>query len=412
MTTSLTFDESLPTSQLTNMGRPPAAHPQAMNLRRLITLILVVTTTTVAVVIASSNSNRSSSAQAPQAPPPPAVTVATIAAQELAEHAEFTARVEATDSVEVRPRISGHIVEVRFQSGQRVAKGDVLFVIDPRWQRAEVARRDAELAQANLRLETATREHDRAQVLLAKKAVANEEAERRTNVLLEARAAVAVAEAAVRTAQLDLAETEVRSPIDGRISRALTTVGNYVSGVPGMTTVMTTIVSIDPVYVYGNIDEATLLKIRKLAAQQRAPLPIELGIGDETDFPRKGVLESFDNRIDSTSGNIVMRATFANADNELIPGLFGRVRVPTSAAKMAVLVPERALGTDQGQRFVFVLGDHDVVEYRAVKLGGAAEGMRIVTEGLHPGDQIVVSGLQRVRPGMAVTPERATVASR
>lgn len=343
----------------------------------------------------------------PAEPPPPPVTVAAVTVRELADTAEFTARVEAIDSVEVRPRVSGHLVEVRFQSGQLVKKGDVLFVVDQRWQRAEVARHEAAVQQATVRVETAQREHDRAQSLLGKKAIASEEAERRANTLLEAKAGLAVAEAALRIAQLDLAETEVRAPIDGRISRALVTPGNYVTGMPGANTVLTTIVSQDPVYVYANVDEATFLKLRRLQqAQAGAPLPIEFGLGDEPGFPRRGTIESFDNRVDATSGNLVVRAVFDNADGALVPGLFGRVRLATSARRPVVLVQDLAIGTDQSQRFVRVLGQGDVIERRVVKLGASADGLRIVSEGLQAGEQIVVDGGHYAMPGMRVTPMR------
>ncbi|HEX6810618.1 MAG TPA: efflux RND transporter periplasmic adaptor subunit [Planctomycetota bacterium] len=326
----------------------------------------------------------------------------------VAPTADFTARLEAAESVEVRPRVSGHLVEVRFRAGQRVAQGDVLFVVDPRWQRAEVARTTAELEQANARVVTATREHERAEALLSKLAISREEAERRHAAMLEARAAVSVGEAAVQVARLELAETEVKAPIAGHISRALVTVGNYVSGAPGTNTVLATILSTE-VHAYVHVDEAAFLALRRLQqAAPGAPLPLAFALGGETGFPRRGTLESFDNRVDGSSGNLLLRAILPNPDGELVPGLFGRVRIATGEAQPSVLVPERALGTDQGQRFVLVVDDAGVVQYRAVKPGFTTDdGQRVVTKGLQAGERVVVDSLHFVRPGMRVTPQVA-----
>ena len=353
---------------------------------------------------------------AQQKPAPPAVTVATVEQQELVEWDEFTGRTEPVEMVEVRPRVSGHIQEVRFQSGELVKKGAVLFVIDPRWHQAEFDRRQAEYEQAKVHRENAEREAKRTGQLLANRAISTEDAEAREARFQEAKAALLAAEAARESAKLDLDFTEVRAPIDGRVSRALVTPGNYVSGVAGAATVLTTIVTVDPIYVYADVDENSLLKFnalfhdRKTSAGTEDRVPIELQLADEEGFPQRGYIESFDNRLDPNTGSILLRAVFPNPDGRIVPGLFARIRVPLSERHSALLVEERAVGTDQGQKFVLALSATNTVEYRPVKLGPGVNGKRIVRAGLKPGEQVVVNGLQRVRPGMPVTPETAVAA--
>jgi multidrug efflux system membrane fusion protein len=350
---------------------------------------------------------------AQQRPPPPAVTVAPVARQEIVEWDEFTGRTEAVEAVDVRPRVSGHIQHVGFQSGQLVTKGDVLFVIDPRWHKAEFDRRQAEYEQAHVRMDNAEREAKRTPQLLANKAISTEEAEARQARFQEAKAALLAAEAARDSAKLDLEYTEIRAPIGGRVSRALLTEGNYVSGVAGMATLLTTLVSVDPIYVYADVDENSLLKFNALARAQKletngdGKIPVELELADEAGFPHRGHIESFDNRLDAGTGSILLRAVFSNADARIVPGLFARIRVPLSERHEALLVEERAIGTDQAQKFVFALSATNTVEYRSVKLGPAVNGKRVIRAGLNAGDLIVINGLQRVRPGMPVTPEEA-----
>jgi membrane fusion protein, multidrug efflux system len=344
-------------------------------------------------------------------PPPalPEVTVAPVIQQEIVEWDEFTGRTEAVEVVEVRPRVSGHIQEVRFQSGQLVKKGDVLLIIDPRWHQAEFDQRQAEYQQAAIRLENAEREANRTAQLLANKAISTEEAEAREARFNEAKAALLAAEAARNTARLDLEHTVIRAPIDGRVSRELQTSGNYVSGAPGNGTVLTTIVSVDPIYVYADIDEHSLLKFNGLAFEHKLArngdghVPVHLALADEEGFPRRGHIESFDNRLDPATGSIRLRAVFPNGDGRIVPGLFARIRVPLSEEYVATLIEEQAIGTDQGQKYVLTLTPTNTVEYRSVKLGPAVNGLRIVRSGLEPGEHIVVNGLQRVRPGMPVS---------
>ncbi|MDB6020083.1 MAG: rane protein [Pedosphaera sp.] len=350
-------------------------------------------------------------AVAQQKPAPPTVTVASVEQREIVEWDEFTGRTEPVESVEVRPRVSGYIQEVRFQSGQLVKKGDVLFVIDPRWHQAEFDRRQAEADRAKVQLENAKREADRTAQLLDNKAISTEEADGRVTRFQDAKAALLAAEATRDSVKLDLEYTQVRAPIDGRVSRAFLTEGNYVSGVSGTTTLLTTIVSVDPIYVYADVDEDSLLKFNALAQAKKlemsddGKIPVELQLADEQGFPHQGHIESFDNHLDPNTGSILLRVVFPNGDGRIVPGLFARIRVPLSERHAAILVTERAIGTDQAQKYVLTLSATNTVAYQAVKLGPVIDQKRIVRSGLTAGDKIVVNGLQRVSPGMAVTPQ-------
>jgi RND family efflux transporter MFP subunit len=343
------------------------------------------------------------------APPPPTVTISCGEQRQIIDWETATARVDAVEAVEVRPRVSGHITEVHFAAGQIVQKGDMLFVIDRRWYRAELDRTTAEVARAAAALENARRISRRADELLKTRTISQEEADGRRSELAEAEAALKSAEAARDTAQLDYDQSVVRAPISGRISRALLTEGNYVSGVPGYNTLLTTVVSVDPVYVYATLDEAAYLRLLNLKPVGKQPsdqrLPVEMELTDEEGFPRRGYIESFDNRVSAETASITVRAVFPNTDEKLTPGLFARVRIPTSAQHSALLISERAIGTDQGQKYVLVVDKDAVAQYRRVTLGGLVDGERIVTEGVSSTDQIVIDGQARIRPGMKVTPQ-------
>lgn len=337
---------------------------------------------------------------AQQQMPPPNVTVAPVEQKEIVEWSEFTGRVEPVESVEVRPRVSGYIQEVRFQSGQLVKKGDVLFVIDPRWNQAVFDQRQAEYEQAK-------REEARTAQLLANQAISAEEADAR-------KARYDEAKAALDSARLDLEYTQVRAPIDGRVSRALLTEGNYASGVAGSASLLTTIVSVDPVYVYADIDEDAYLKFtdlvraKKLGDDDGGKIPVQMELADETNFPHRGHIESFDNHLNPDTGSILLRAVFQNDDGGVVPGLFARIRIPLSDRHPALLVDERAIGTDQSQKFVLMLTPTNTVAYQPVELGPLIGGQRIVRSGVQAGQEIVVNGLERVRPGMPVTAAKET----
>lgn len=350
----------------------------------------------------------------PQAPQgggfPPQVTVSSVEQRDLTEWEELTGRTAPVEFVEVRPRVTGHIEKVLFESGQLVKKGDVLFVIDSRWYKAEYDRREAELAMAQVRTDNAEREAKRTAQLLVSKAISKEEADAREARYAEARAGLLAAKAARDSAKLDLEFTEIRAPIDGRVSRALVTAGNYISLASAITP-LTTIVSVDPVYVYADMDENALLRFNalkasgKLTAGTDGKVPVELQLGDEAAFTSKGHIESLDNRIDPQSGSIVLRAVFPNPDGRIVPGLFARIRLPGAAKAPALLVEETAIGTDQAQKFVLTLTSTNTTAYRPVRLGPAVDGKRIVREGLQPGEKVVLHLVEaRVRPGMPVAP--------
>lgn len=346
----------------------------------------------------------------PAAPPAPKVTVVPVEQKLVTEYEEISGRVDAMETVELRARVSGHLDAVRFQAGQLVRQGDVLFVIDPRWYKAQFDLASAHVQETRAHAETAEREAKRAGDLLAAAAISNEEAEARRSRAAEAQAALASAEATLVSAKLDLEHTEVRAPIAGRVSRALVTPGNLIAGSPGNATLLATIVTVGEAYVYADLDESTLLKFNRLARENRLPLenghiPVDLQLADDTGFPRKGYIESTDNHVNPATGSLLLRLVFANDDGVLVPGLYARVRIPISAPEHALLVSERAIGTDQGQKFVFAVEKNNTVVYRTVQLGAEIEGKRVVRSGLQPGEQIVVNGLQRVRPGMTVTPE-------
>ena len=356
-------------------------------------------------------------AQQQQMPPAPVVTVAPVQQQEMVEWEEFTGRTAAIENVEVRSRVSGHIEAVKFESGQLVKKGDVLFQIDPRWHQAEFGRHAADYEQARVKLANAEREAKRTAQLLANKAISTEEADQREARFQESKAALLSSEAARNVAQLDLDYTVVRSPINGRVSRALVTEGNYISALASATTVLTTIVSVDPIHVYADVDENSLLKFNALAQAGKLPLnrdgkvPVELQLGDESGFPHQGYIESFDNKVDAQSGSIVLRAIFPNQDGRVIPGLFARIRLPASGKHPVLLIEESAIGTDQAQKFVLTLTASNTVAYRPVKLGALVDGKRLVRDGLHVGEQVVMNVVMaRVRPGMTVQPQPVAAA--
>ncbi len=327
------------------------------------------------------------------APPPPTVSVSPVLFRTLRQWDDFTGTLEAVQSVEVRPRVSGYIDAVGFAEGARVRKGQLLFQIDPRPYQAQVERLEAELQRAEARAVLARADQDRGGKLIGQNAIAQSEFERLQAEAKAADADVGAARAALKAARLDLSFTHVIAPIDGRISKALITSGNLVA----TTSLLTTVVSDAPIYAAFNADEQTYLKYA--AGQRGRGGPVFVGLIDETGFPHRGTLHFLDNAVDSGSGTIAGRALLDNADGKLTPGLFARVRLVSATPSQVALVPEQALGTDLGKRFVMVLQPDGHVASRPVELGPAVGELRVVRSGLSPGDQIVVGGLLKVKPG-------------
>jgi multidrug efflux system membrane fusion protein len=345
------------------------------------------------------------------APPPPKVTTATVISRDVKEWDEFTGRLEAVNSVAVRPRVSGFVAAVRFHEGAVVRKGDLLFQIDPRPFQAEADRLKAELLRARATVRRATSELQRAERLATENAMSHEERERRASFAEESAAQVAATEAGLRAAELNLEFTRVTAPIDGRVSRAIITEGNLVSSGPGEATILTTVVSLDPIYASFDADEQTFLRYGDLAREgkrasaRQSGLPIVMALASDQDFPREGEMNFLDNQMDPATGTIRGRAIFRNKDHGLTPGLFVRLRLPGTGSYRGVLIQDRAVGTDLDKRFVLVVGADKKVQYRTVTLGPIIDNLRVVRTGLQPGDIVVVNGLQRVRPGMQVEPE-------
>jgi len=349
----------------------------------------------------------------PGPPPPPQVTVASVIERDVTEWDEFTGRLQAVDSVEVRPRVSGLIAAVRFQEGAIVRRGDPLFEIDPRPFQAEVDRLRAELARSRATGQRAASELQTAEHLRAENAIAKEEHDRRAAFAQESTAQSAAVEAALRAAELNLEFTKVTSPIDGRVGRAIVTEGNLVSSGPGEATLLTTVVSLDPVYAYFDADEQIFLKYTGAAGpkgpalregRRGSQLAIRMALANDEGFPRSGHLDFVDNQLDGATGTIRGRAVFRNSDGQLTPGLFVRLRLAGTASYRGLLIQDRAVGTDLSKKFVYVVGPKNEVQYRSVTLGPIVDGLRVVRTGLEAGDSVVVNGLQRVRPGVQVTP--------
>jgi len=365
--------------------------------------------TILAVIALVAGCTRTSAQQA--APPPPQVTVASVIERSVTEWDEFTGRLQAVDSVEVRPRVSGLISAVRFDEGAMVHRGDPLFQIDARPFQAEVDRLRAEVARAKATAQRADSELRRAELLRAENAIAREEHDRRAAFAQESAAQTAAVEAALRSAELSLEFTQVTAPIDGRVGRAIVTEGNLVSSGPGEATLLTTVVSLDPVHAYFDADEQIFLKYSGAAGgkgtslrSRSSQLPIQMALSSDEGFPRAGHMDFLDNQLDGTKGTIRGRAVFRNSDGQLTPGLFVRLRLAGTAAYRGLLVQDRAVGTDLSKTFVYVVGPKNDVQYRAVTLGPIVDGLRVVRSGLEVGESVIVNGLQRVRPGAQVTP--------
>ena len=349
------------------------------------------------------------------AQPLPAVTVAPVEQREVANWDEFTGRLQAVDAVEIRPRVFGYITRVTLVEGKEVKKGEVLFEIDPRPYQATLAQAQAELEKARSAAALAANDVERAGKLVKAQAISREEYDSRTSAEAQGGATVRAAEAAVQTARLNLEWTRVRSPIGGRVSNALVTPGNLVQGGAPEPTLLTTVVSMDPMYLYFDSDEQTYLRYAALAKSsgtnwRTARLPVYLGLANESGFPHEGRLDFVDNQVDPNTGTIRTRAVFSNKSRALTPGLFARVKLVGSEKSNALLVRDAAIGTDQDRKFVLVLAKGDTLAYRPIVPGRLTDdGLRIVTSGLTPEDRVVVNGLMRVRPGVKVAPTVGTM---
>ena len=343
-------------------------------------------------------------------PPPPKVTVSQPINREVVEWEEYTGRLEAMESVEVRARVNGYLQSIHFKNGTTVKQGDLLFVIDPRPYQAELERAKAEVALANARLERTGKDLARAQMLVRSRAVSEEEVDTRVSDQRQAQETVQAARAMVNAAQLNVEFTQVRAPISGRISRNLVSVGNLINGGSTQSTLLTTIVSLDPIYCYFEADERSYLKgIRQLRNGDRtngraSRQPVYVALADEENFPHQGSIDFVDNRLDQNTGTITARAVLPNSDLLLAPGLFARVRIPAGDKYKALMLPPEAVGSDLSQQFVFVVDEQNLVQYRKVTPGPIIDGLRVIRDGLQPDDWVIVKGAQRAKTGAKVDP--------
>jgi multidrug efflux system membrane fusion protein len=336
----------------------------------------------------------------PRATPVP---VATVEQSEVRLWDEFSGRLEAVERVDLRSRVAGAVQSVHFVEGALVRAGALLVTIDPAPYAAEAARAEAQVVAAQARLGYASSERERAERLWQERAIAQRELDERVNAAQEAAANLRAAQAALQSARLNLGYTEVRAPVSGRVGRLEITVGNLVAAGPGAP-VLTTLVSVDPIYASFDADEHVVLRALK---DRKQDIPVEAETVTNGGRLLRGRLQLIDNQVNTRSGTVRMRAVFDNRDGSLMPGQFVKLRMGRAKAEQALLVSERAVGTDQDKRFVLVVGADDKAVYREVTLGGSVNGRRIVTSGLEPGERIVVNGLQRVRPGTLVAPQPA-----
>ena len=347
------------------------------------------------------------------APPPPAVTVSRPLVEEIVEWDEYTARFDAVAAVDVRARISGYLTDVGFKDGQTVAKGDLLYVIDPRPFERAVEQARAELTQAKTKTENAMLDVERGRPLMERRVMSEKVFDDRASLLRDAQAAVKVSEAKVATAELDLSFTRITSAIDGRIGRTQVTAGNWVSaGAAANATLLTSIVSQDPIHLYFDVSENNYLKYIRLiekgekSGATQLGAPIEIAMPDETRFTHKGRLDFIDNRLDAGTATLRARAIVDNKAQFFSPGMFARARIAGSGKQVAVLLPDEAIGTDQASKFVLVVAEDNGVSRRPVQLGPLHNGLRIVRSGLKGEDWVVIKGVQRARPGQKVNPKR------
>jgi multidrug efflux system membrane fusion protein len=351
----------------------------------------------VALTLSGCDESKAAATAAPAGAP---VTAANVIERQVSETEEFSGRLEAVERVDIRSRVGGFIMSSNFTPGSMVKKGDLLFVIDPRPFQAEASRAEAAASSARARADLAKLELARAERLLADKAIAQREFDEKASGLKELDANVRAAQASLEAARLNVSYTRVLSPINGRVSKAEVTTGNLVDGA----VILTSVVSNNPIYASFDGDEDTYLRVAR-SSQKGAPVMVKVGLANEAGFPHSGKLEFVDNTLDAKTGSVRMRATFDNSDNTLVPGLFARVQLGAAdgVQTRAVLISDRAVGTDQNRKFVYVVKADNTAEYRNVTLGPVIDGLRVVRDGVKPGEKIVVNGLQRVHPGAPVS---------
>ncbi|MGF6649329.1 multidrug efflux system membrane fusion protein [Paraburkholderia sp. GAS82] len=364
---------------------------------------IVLQIMTLAVVVGSSlllKTHASASADSVNAAPAPQVTVAQARTFQVDDRQVFTGRLQAVDTIDVRPRVSGYVDEVLFKEGTRVHKGDVLFRIDPRPYRAEVDRLTAELAQAQAEAVQARSDSDRGKRLLMQSAISREASEQLDTAASTSHSKALATGAQLDAAQLNLSFTDVRAPIDGKVSYAMITAGNLVTP----DAVLTRVVSVDPIYGYFDVDEQSYLTLQHFRDDGHSVPEVAMALADEHDFTHVGHLDFVDNQLDSGSGTIRLRAVFPNAQGAYTPGLYAQIRLQESHPVPRILLRDTAVGTDLGDQFVYVVGPDSKIIYRKVSTGPVFAGLRVVESGIQPGERVVVDGLQHVQPGMVVLP--------
>ena len=368
---------------------------------------------TLALLLGSAGCGRSA---APPSAAAPEVAVARALVRPVTDWDEYTGRLEAVDAVEIRARVTGYLQSMHFNEGTLVNKGDLLFVIDPRPYEAVLDRTKAEFARSRIRLALAHNDFARAERLYGSRAISEEELDARSKEQEEATAALTAARAAVRSAELDVEFTHVHAPVAGRIGRELVSEGNLVSGGTPQSTLLTTIVSLDPIHVYFTADERAFLRYQRLDQEGERPSsrttenPVRMQLADEEGFPHHGHMDFVDNRVDQATGTMQGRAIFPNPDYFLTPGLFARIQLLGRGPYDALLIPDAAVAADQAQRFVYVVDESGVAQRQPVELGRRIGELRIVASGLEPDDIVIVDGLQRVRVGSPVATTEVTIA--
>lgn len=370
-------------------------------------LVAVASTVGGALYTGKTGAARAEAAAAQPAAVP--VSVAVVTPRETAPWDEFSGRLEAVERVEIRSRVAGAIQEIHFREGALVNQGDLLVLIDPALYAADVARAEGQVAAAKARVVLTKSDFERGQQLSGSNTISQRDVDGRVNAYREAEANLKAAEAALKTAQLNLSYTEVRAPVAGRVGKIEITAGNLITAGPGAP-MLTTLVSVNPIYASFNADEQVVTRALRTLAEEGAPadigrIPVQMGTGASDGTPYKGRMQLIDNQVDTKSGTFRVRAVFDNADGRLIPGQFARLQMGQPKSEPALLISERAVGTDQNKKFVMVVSPDNKAEYREVALGVSVDGMRMVTGGLHAGERIVVKGLQRVRPGAVVAPQ-------